>query len=239
MSRKSRMNDARNAEAKALADKQRRNRWIMLAVAAVVAVALIVGAIALGGKDDASATQGAASATAVPEITPEASHIVEIDIAGHGVITAELYSNIAPITVENFVKLANEGFYDGLTFHRIIDGFMMQGGDPNGDGTGGSGTNIKGEFTSNGVYNPLNHERGVLSMARNSISMDSASSQFFIMHEVSPWLDGEYAAFGRVTSGMEIVDAICQNTPVTDGNGTVARENQPIINSIRVTEIAE
>ena len=116
---------------------------------------------------------------------------------------------------------------------------MMQGGDPNGDGTGGSGTNIKGEFTSNGVYNPLNHERGVLSMARNSISMDSASSQFFIMHEVSPWLDGEYASFGRVTSGMEIVDAICQNTPVTDGNGTVARENQPIINSIRVTEIAE
>ena len=160
---------------------------------------------------------------------------IEIDIAGYGVITAELYPNVAPITVENFVNLVNEGFYDGLTFHRIIDGFMIQGGCPLGTGTGGSGTNIKGEFTSNGVYNPLNHERGVLSMARSSMP-DSASSQFFIMHEVSPWLDGEYASFGRVTSGMEIVDAICQNTPVTDGNGSVARENQPVINTIRVVE---
>ena len=161
--------------------------------------------------------------------------LVEIDIAGYGVITVELYPNVAPVTVENFVGLVNEGFYDGLTFHRIIDGFMIQGGDPKGNGTGGSGRNIKGEFTSNGVYNPLKHERGVISMARSS-APNSASSQFFIMHQESPWLDGEYAAFGRVVTGMEIVDAICANTPVTDGNGTVLAENQPVINTIRVVE---
>ena len=165
----------------------------------------------------------------------EETIVIEIDIAGYGVITAELYPDVAPITVENFVSLVNAGFYDGLTFHRIIDGFMIQGGDPKGNGTGGSGTNIKGEFTGNGVYNPLNHERGVLSMARSS-APNSASSQFFIMHQESPWLDGQYAAFGRVLTGMEIVDAICANTPVTDSNGTVARENQPVINSIRVLE---
>ena len=225
MSRKSRINDARNAEATAQAEKQRRNRWIILAVAAVAVVALIIGAVALGGEKE-------------PEnIVPVASHTVEIDIAGHGVITAELYDNIAPITVANFAKLANEGFYDGLTFHRIINGFMMQGGCPNGDGLGGSGTNIKGEFTANGVYNPLLHERGVLSMARSS-QPNSASSQFFIMHQNSPWLDGQYAAFGRVVSGMEIVDAICAGTPVIDGNGTVLKENQPVINTIRVVETA-
>ena len=161
--------------------------------------------------------------------------LVEIEVADYGVITAELYPNLAPITVENFVRLANAGFYDGLTFHRIIDGFMIQGGCPLGNGTGGSGTNIKGEFASNGVMNPLNHERGVLSMARSS-APNSASSQFFIMHQDSPWLDGEYAAFGRVISGMEIVDAICAGTPVTDGNGSVLKENQPVITSVRVVE---
>ena len=237
MSRKSRMNDIRNAEAQALAAKQRKTRWIMTAVAAVVVLALIIGVIALGGskKPDVTPTAPTAVPTEVPSIVPEASHWVEIDVAGYGVITAELYSNIAPITVENFVKLANEGFYNGLTFHRIIDGFMIQGGDPNGDGTGGSETSIKGEFNSNGVYNPLKHERGVLSMARSYIP-DSASSQFFIMHQVSPWLDGEYAAFGRVLTGMEIVDAICADTPVVDGNGTVLKANQPVINAIRVID---
>ena len=105
-----------------------------------------------------------------------------------------------------------------------------------GDGSGGSGVNIKGEFNNNGVYNPILHERGVLSMARNAISMDSASSQFFIMHKASPWLDGDYAAFGRVLTGIEIVDAICAQTPVVDGNGTVLSANQPVINSIRVVD---
>ena len=164
--------------------------------------------------------------------------VVEIDIEGYGVITAELYPNVAPITVENFVKLVNEGFYDGLTFHRIIDGFMIQGGDPLGTGMGGSSETITGEFSANGIANPLLHERGVLSMARSSMP-NSASSQFFIMHEDAPHLDGSYAAFGRVISGMEIVDAICAQTPVTDGNGSVAKENQPVINSIRVVDTAE
>ena len=163
--------------------------------------------------------------------------LVEIDVAGYGVITAELYPEYAPITVENFVRLVNEGFYDGLTFHRIIEGFMIQGGDQLGNGTGGSGRNIKGEFSANGWDNPLRHERGVLSMAR-AYMPDSASSQVFIMHEDAPWLDGQYAAFGRVLTGIEVVDAICANTPVTDGNGTVQRENQPVITSIRVVEQA-
>ena len=162
-------------------------------------------------------------------------HYIQIDIANYGVITAELDADAAPITVTNFIKLVNEGFYDGLTFHRVISGFMIQGGDPNGNGTGGSSETIKGEFSQNGIENPIKHERGVLSMARSS-AYDSASSQFFIMHEAASHLDGAYAAFGRVLSGIEVVDAICANTPVTDSNGTVQAANQPIITAIRVIE---
>ena len=135
----------------------------------------------------------------------------------------------------NFVNLAKDGFYDGLTFHRIISGFMIQGGDPNGDGTGGSEETIKGEFSENGVENDISHERGVISMARAQ-DMDSASSQFFIMHADADYLDGNYAAFGHVTEGMEVVDAICDSTPVTDNNGTVAKENQPVIESITIID---
>lgn len=149
----------------------------------------------------------------------------------YGTIVAELYADTAPITVANFLSLVDSGFYDGLTFHRIISGFMIQGGDPNGNGTGGSSQRIKGEFSANGVQNDLKHTRGVLSMARSS-AMDSASSQFFIMHADAPHLDGQYAAFGKVISGMEVVDAICENTPVTDRNGTVAKANQPVIERI-------
>lgn len=148
-----------------------------------------------------------------------------------GAIVAELYADTAPITVANFLSLVDSGFYDGLTFHRIISGFMIQGGDPNGNGTGGSSQRIKGEFSANGVQNDLKHTRGVLSMARSS-AMDSASSQFFIMHADAPHLDGQYAAFGKVISGMEVVDAICEHTPVTDRNGTVAKANQPVIERI-------
>jgi len=165
-------------------------------------------------------------------------HYVQIDIANYGTITAELDADAAPITVTNFINLVNNGFYDGLTFHRIIDGFMIQGGDPKGNGTGGSGENIKGEFAQNGWNNPIAHERGVLSMARSS-APDSASSQFFIMHEAAPHLDGAYAAFGRVLTGIEVVDAICANTPVTDQNGTVAAENQPVITAIKVIQKPE
>ncbi|MBQ8541091.1 MAG: peptidylprolyl isomerase [Clostridia bacterium] len=122
-------------------------------------------------------------------------------------IKLELYPDVAPITVENFKTLANDGFYDGLTFHRIISGFMIQGGCPKGNGTGGPGHNIKGEFLANGVVNNLKHTRGVISMARSQ-AYDSAGSQFFIMHEDSPWLDGQYAAFGKVVEGIEVVDKI-------------------------------
>jgi peptidyl-prolyl cis-trans isomerase len=160
---------------------------------------------------------------------------VEIEVKDYGTIAVELDADEAPITVTNFVDLVEEGFYDGLTFHRIIDGFMIQGGDPNGDGSGGSGRTIKGEFSSNGVDNSIDHVRGVISMARSSLP-NSASSQFFIVQEDSPHLNGEYAAFGHVTSGMEIVDAICEDVQVEDTNGTVLPENQPVITSIKVVE---
>ncbi len=132
---------------------------------------------------------------------------VQIEMENGGVIKLELYPDIAPITVENFVRLSNEGFYDGLIFHRVIAGFMIQGGCPQGIGIGGPGYHIKGEFALNGVKNDLKHERGVISMARAQ-DPDSAGSQFFIMHANAPYLDGSYAAFGRVVEGIEVVDAI-------------------------------
>ena len=162
-------------------------------------------------------------------------HNVEIHIKDKGVITAELDADIAPITVTNFIKLAEEGFYDGLTFHRIIKGFMMQGGDPKGNGTGGAEEKIKGEFASNGVENPISHTRGTISMARSK-EMNSASSQFFIMHQDSVGLDGDYAAFGHVTERMEIVDDICENTTGQDYNGLVPVENRPVIEKIVVLD---
>lgn len=167
-----------------------------------------------------------------------AMYYAKMSIENYGDIILELDASTAPITVENFVTLVNEHFYDGLTFHRIISGFMIQGGDPNGNGTGGSKTNIKGEFSANGVKNDLRHTRGVISMARSSMP-DSASSQFFIMHQDAPHLDGQYAAFGKVLSGMEVVDAICENVPVTDNNGTVIKENQPVISSLRMITAEE
>jgi peptidyl-prolyl cis-trans isomerase B (cyclophilin B) len=132
---------------------------------------------------------------------------VQITMNNESVIKLELYPEIAPITVENFVKLANEGFYDGLIFHRVIAGFMIQGGDPQGIGIGGPGYSIKGEFAANGVKNDLSHERGVISMARSS-GFDTAGSQFFICHADSTFLDGQHAAFGRVVEGIDVVDEI-------------------------------
>lgn len=153
-----------------------------------------------------------------------------------GEIKLELDADIAPITVTNFIKLVNDGFYDGLTFHRVIDGFMIQGGDPKGDGTGGSSETIKGEFSSNGVTNNLHHERGVISMARSSAN-DSASSQFFIMHEDNTSLDGNYAAFGKVTSGIEVVDKIVESvSKYGDDNGILDKEYQPVIEYVKVIE---
>lgn len=133
--------------------------------------------------------------------------MVQIEMENGKIIKLELYPEAAPITVKNFEKLVGEGFYDGLIFHRVISGFMIQGGDPLGNGTGGSDENIKGEFLANGVANPISHKRGVISMARAQ-HPNSASSQFFIMHEDGEFLDGQYAAFGKVTEGIEVVDEI-------------------------------
>lgn len=163
------------------------------------------------------------------------THHAEIDIQDYGTITVELDGDIAPITVQNFMDLANDGFYDGLTFHRIIAGFMMQGGDPNGNGTGGSENTIKGEFSANGVENSLSHTRGAISMARSQ-AYDSASSQFFICHADSTFLDGQYACFGYVTNGMDVVDAVCEAAQPTDDNGTIPADQQPVITAIRITD---
>ena len=162
-------------------------------------------------------------------------HHVTIDVQDYGTISLELDADTAPISVTNFINLANEGFYDGLTFHRIISGFMIQGGDPNGNGTGGSEKTIKGEFSANGVENDISHVRGVISMARAN-DPDSGSSQFFIVHEDSTFLDGQYAAFGHVTDGMDVVDAICEAVPVQDDNGTVAAADQPVITAVTVVD---
>lgn len=163
-------------------------------------------------------------------------HNVKIEIEEYGDIEVELDADVAPITVTNFINLVNDKFYDGLTFHRIISGFMIQGGDPKGNGTGGSDNKIKGEFKSNGVENNISHKRGVISMARASYSNDSASSQFFIVHKDSTFLDGDYAAFGHVTKGMEVVDKICDKVEVEDENGTVLSRNQPTIKRITVID---
>lgn len=163
------------------------------------------------------------------------THHAVITVKDYGDIKLVLDGDTAPITVKNFVELAKSGFYDGLTFHRIIKGFMIQGGDPKGNGTGGSDKTIRGEFSKNGVENNISHKRGVISMARSQDN-NSASSQFFIMHEDGDYLDGSYAAFGHVTDGMDVVDKIAENTPVTDSNGTVLKENQPIIEKIVITD---
>lgn len=168
------------------------------------------------------------------ELDANLTYYADIDIADYGKITVKLDQKSAPITAANFVALANDGFYNGLTFHRIIEGFMMQGGDPNGNGTGGSGNNIVGEFNANGYENNLSHTRGAISMARSS-AYNSASSQFFIVHEDSTSsLDGLYAAFGYVTEGMDVVDIVCETAKPTDGNGTIKAGEQPVIKTITI-----
>lgn len=162
-------------------------------------------------------------------------HHVQIDVKDYGIIKLELDADTAPITVTNFINLASSGFYDGLTFHRVVEGFCIQGGDPTGTGMGGSDKNIKGEFAINNVQNDIKHTRGTISMARSS-AYGSASSQFFIVQKDSTFLDGQYAGFGYVTEGMEVVDEIAKNTIVEDANGTVDKANQPIINSVKVID---
>lgn len=167
------------------------------------------------------------------DISKDQLTYAQIKVKDYGTITMALDSTVALETVSNFVSLAESGFYDGLTFHRIMDGFMIQGGDPKGDGTGGSDKNIKGEFSANGVENPITHVRGAVSMARAQ-DMDSASSQFFIVQSDSTFLDGQYAGFGYVTDGMDIVDQICKDAKPTDGNGTIPADQQPVIETVKI-----
>ena len=203
--------------------KQNQLIWRTMIVV-LVAILLIAGiGIAIGScneeKPEVTPTDPNYTATAdkTEYVRLTVTYTDSKNVFRQGEIVVRLYSEIAPITVENFQKLVGEGFYNGLTFHRIYEGFMIQGGDPKGDGTGGS-TPIKGEFNENGVINNLSHKRGVISMARRGDNMDSASSQFFIVHEDSQLsLDGKYAGFGEVVSGMDTVDGIA-GTPVTYGS---------------------
>lgn len=209
--------------------KKKKTNAGLIVVAAAVAVTVLAAIFLLRNAGAGGRLPGQTEVDLSQVTGPTAT----ITVKDYGKIELQLDEKAAPLTVENFTALAKDGFYDGLTFHRIIDGFMIQGGDPLGNGTGGSEKTIPGEFAQNGIDNPISHKRGVISMARSQ-DMDSASSQFFIVQSNSTQLDGNYAGFGYVTSGMEIVDQICKDTPVQDGNGTVAPEDQPVIESITI-----
>lgn len=202
--------------------------------------ALLLICTACSEKQGASTNSDPEPSTEAPTVEdtqPESGglHHVSIEIADYGTITLELDGDQAPITVANFLKLAGSGFYDGLTFHRIIAGYMMQGGDPEGTGYGGSEENIVGEFSANGHENKISHVRGTISMARAD-AFDSASSQFFITHANATFLDGQYAAFGHVTEGMEVVDAVCEAAQPVDKNGTIPSDQQPVITTVTVID---
>lgn len=207
-----------------------------------VATLCLAGCGAKGASDSSASSSAATSASASGSCVTSASgtyasgtHHATIEVEGYGTIKLELDADVAPVTVANFAKLAGDGFYNGLTFHRIISGFMVQGGDPNGNGTGGSSEKIVGEFSENGHPNSISHVRGTISMARSQ-AYNSASSQFFIMQADTPSLDGQYAAFGHVTEGMDVVDAMCEAARPTDNNGTIAVADQPRISSISMDD---
>ena len=220
--------------------KTAKSRVFSLALALLIACSALVFSACGSSTSNTSATEKKQETTApvvttAPATQDEATGEVVnavIDVKDYGEIKLELYPDVAPKTVANFKKLAESGFYDGLTFHRIMEGFMIQGGDPKGNGTGGSDENIFGEFTQNGFKNDLSHTRGVISMARNGVDMNSASSQFFIVHQDSTFLDGQYASFGKVTEGMEVVDKIASDakpkdaarlTPCKDDNAVLRK----------------
>ena len=214
-----------NAQPKRLSRKAQ-----LLASAGVILFALLAS-FYYGNQEPPTSLQS----TAGQDRAMTGTYYADIAIQDYGTVTVELNGDAAPITVGNFVTLAREGFYDGLTFHRIMDGFMMQGGDPNGNGTGSSDVHIAGEFSQNGYQNPLSHTRGCISMARAK-DPDSASCQFFIVHQDSDFLDGQYASFGYVTEGMDVVNAICADAQPIDDNGTIPAEAQPVIESITIRE---
>lgn len=233
-------------------EKKKKKRMTRIGIIALILCLCIAGGIWLAfrpsdtedaGAGDSSASDtestGDSSDSADTTYTPEAldaelTYYADIEIADYGTVTVQLDQAAAPITAANFVSLAQSGFYDGLTFHRIIEGFVMQGGDPNGDGTGGSENTIVGEFTDNGYENDLSHTRGAVSMARSGDDYNSASSQFFIVQEDSTDLDGQYAVFGYVTEGMDVVDAVCEAAEPVDSNGTIEADAQPVITSVTI-----
>ena len=220
MSNKNKKNTTNKSQKNQPSDKKDYTTVIIFAV-----ILLIVGILVVSsgfGKDDTS--DGT-----IPALDTNKTYYADIVIKDYGNITVQLDQHSAPITAANFVMLAKNGFYDGLTFHRIIEGFMMQGGAPKGI----EAEPIVGEFTANGYDNPLKHERGVISMARSN-DMNSASSQFFIMHQTTSSLDGKYAAFGKVISGIDVVDAVCTAAKPIDGNGSIATADQPVITSISI-----
>ena len=228
---------------KDMSQAQENNLVVVIVVALVLCICAGVFIWAAGPKDTHTTTTGDGTSSTISATDSSAqqsttldtsvAYYADIDIKDYGKITVKLDPLSAPITCENFIKLANNKFYNGLTFHRIIEDFMMQGGDPLGNGTGGSDQKIVGEFASNGHNNKLSHTRGAISMARSS-HPDSASSQFFIVHKDSPHLDGDYAVFGYVTEGMDIVDRVCTDAEPIDSNGTIPASKQPIINSITI-----
>lgn len=254
MQKKKKKKQKKNSEIKTAKKTSQGIGWLIaLAAIVLVILAIIIVIVANAAKETSSTQKLDAETTASDEVTPlqedpapvedttsenfdfDATYYADITVADYGTITVALDAQSAPISVSNFVNLAKDGFYDGLTFHRIMAGFMMQGGDPTGTGNGGSGQTIKGEFSANGVQNNLSHIRGAISMARAN-DFNSASSQFFIVHEDSTFLDGQYACFGYVTEGMEYVDAICNDAHPIDNNGTIDASEQPVIESIVIRE---
>ena len=233
------MAQQRKAEERARAERTAKGKRLLLLFVFLLAAAITAAAVILSERSKKKAKEtepeGGYLENGRYDISADELTSIEIKVKDYGTIKADLDATAAPITVENFVSLAKEGFYDGLTFHRIMDDFMIQGGDPNGNGTGGSGRTIKGEFRKNGIENPISHARGAISMARSQM-MDSASSQFFIVQSDSFFLDDNYAGFGYVTEGMEIVDQICKDAKPTDNNGTIPKEEQPVIESITVLD---
>ena len=220
----------------AMAAKQKkamqRKKTIIYCVIAALCVAVVAGVVIGVSACREKENDRSDIVVTYVEADPNLVYYADIVIKNYGTITVQLDQEAAPKTVSNFISLAQSGFYDGLTFHRIKAGFMMQGGDPNGDGTGGADQKLEGEFSANGYENPISHTRGVISMARSS-EYNSASSQFFIMHADYTGLDGEYAAFGHVISGMDVVDAVCEDAN-PGYNYAIDPDEQPVIKSITI-----
>lgn len=215
-------------------EQRKRKTGVVFAGVAFLACVCVAAFLSFGPESGQEQKKSEAETKAYgTEGSKNSGTYADIAIQDYGKVTIKLDADAAPVSVENFIRLANDGFYDGLTFHRIMEGFMMQGGDPNGNGMGGSDETIVGEFAENGYENPLSHVRGAVAMARSK-DYNSASSQFYIVQKDSLFLDGSYAVFGNVTEGMEIVDAICESSEPTDNDGTIPAEKQPVITSVTI-----